>query len=161
MEDKIAGVSHLPVLIVDDVSSARAVLSDMLKELGFAETIQASNGSEALEVLKTTPTQLILCDFLMEGMNGIEFLNHLHEHHPSENPPVIFVSALGDVSSVETAMGQGATDYLVKPVSFRKLKRKIEHALAAGSYSHQHGVTPKHGVAAKHGVATKHGVAAN
>lgn len=138
MEEKISGVSQLPVLIVDDVSAARMVLSDMLRELGFPQTIQASNGSEALEIVKTTPTQLILCDFLMEGMNGVEFLNHLHEYNPGINPPVIFVSALGDVSSVETAMGQGATDYLVKPVSFRKLKRKIEHALSTGSYNQQH-----------------------
>ncbi len=132
MDEKITGVSDLPVLIIDDVPAARLVLSDMLRELGFDRTIQARNGCEALEILKRTPAQLILCDFLMEGMNGLEFLDHLNKHHSDRNPPVIFVSSLGDVSTVETAMGLGATDYLVKPVSFRKLKRKIEHALATG-----------------------------
>jgi PleD family two-component response regulator len=80
-------------------------------------------------MLKKNPVQLILCDFLMEGMNGIEFLEQLKDSHDSEHPPVIFVSALGDVSSVESAMKLGATDYLVKPVSFRKFKRKIESTL--------------------------------
>jgi CheY-like chemotaxis protein len=129
MEGKLQGINDLPVLIVDDMKSARDILSDMLRELGFRACIEARDGREALEKLKHQPVQLILCDFLMDGMNGVEFLNHLHEQNPDTNAPVVFVSAVGDVSSVETAMTRGATDYLVKPVSFRKFKRKIEHTL--------------------------------
>jgi two-component system chemotaxis response regulator CheY len=101
----------------------------MLKELGFSSCIEASDGNEALEKLATTPVQLILCDFLMEGMNGIDFLNELRSRSDIQPPPIIFVSAVGDVSSVQVAMECGATDYLVKPVSFRKFKRKIECTL--------------------------------
>jgi CheY-like chemotaxis protein len=119
----------LPVLVIDDMRSARAVLSDMLKDLGFKHTLEARDGLEALEMLKVTRVQLILCDFLMEGMSGVEFLEQLKRSGISEIPPVIFVSALGDVSSVEAAMELGATDYLVKPVSFGKFRRKIEHSL--------------------------------
>ena len=129
MEEKPHEISDLPVLIIDDIKSARELLRDMLGELGFAKCIEARNGSEALETLKSTPVQLILCDFLMDGMSGIDFLNQLREHVELQHPPVIFVSAVGDVSSVEAAMKRGATDYLVKPVSFRKFKRKIEHTL--------------------------------
>lgn len=129
MEEKLRGISDLPVLIIDDIKSARALLSDMLKELGFSQCIEARDGQEALEKLKTTPVQLILCDFLMDGMSGIDFLNELRLHSELQHPPVIFVSAVGDVSSVEAAMERGATDYLVKPVSFRKFRRKIEHTL--------------------------------
>jgi two-component system chemotaxis response regulator CheY len=129
MEEKLLGISDLPVLIIDDIKSARVLLSDMLKEMGFPECIEARDGSEALEKLKSTPVQLILCDFLMDGMSGIEFLNQLQEHSEIQHAPVIFVSAVGDVSSVESAMKRGATDYLVKPVSFRKFKRKIENTL--------------------------------
>jgi two-component system chemotaxis response regulator CheY len=133
MDEKIPGISDQPVLVVDDLKSARAVLSDMLKDLGFAKVLEASDGTEALGMLKKSPVQLILCDFLMEGMNGIEFLEHLRNTSQNAHPPVIFVSALGDVSSVESAMKLGATDYLVKPVSFRKFKRKIESTLCAKS----------------------------
>jgi CheY-like chemotaxis protein len=129
MDEKIPGISDQPVLVIDDLKSARAVLSDMLKDLGFPKVLEAGDGKEALGMLKKNPVQLILCDFLMEGMNGIEFLEQLKDSHNSEHPPVIFVSALGDVSSVESAMKLGATDYLVKPVSFRKFKRKIESTL--------------------------------
>ncbi len=135
MEEKLHGISDLPVLIVDDVRSARVLLGDMLRELGFSTFIEARDGSEALEKLKTTPVQLVLCDFLMEGMSGIDFLNELRGHSEIQHPPVIFVSAVGDVSSVEAAMELGATDYLVKPVSFRKFKRKIEHTLGLNGAS--------------------------
>ena len=129
MDEQRSHLQDLPVLVIDDMRSARIVLSDMLKDLGFKQPLEARDGAEALEVLKDNQVQLILCDFLMEGMNGVQFLDQLKKSNIQEIPPVIFVSALGDVSSVEAAMGHGATDYLVKPVSFGKFRRKIEHSL--------------------------------
>ena len=120
---------ELPVLVIDDVKSARAIACDMLKDLGFNHCLEASDGFEALEILKHTQVQLILCDFIMEGMSGVEFLYHLQNQPSRCSAPVIFVSALGDVSSVEAAMQLGANDYLVKPVSFRKFRRKVEGIL--------------------------------
>ncbi|MFO0416737.1 MAG: response regulator [Pseudomonadota bacterium] len=124
-----SGTQQLPILVIDDVKSARAVLCDMLNDLGFRECLEAQDGFEALEILRRTPVQLILCDFVMEGMNGIEFLHELSTSDIENSAPVIFVSALGDVASVEAAMKLGATDYLVKPVGFRKFRRKIESVL--------------------------------
>lgn len=121
--------SNTSVLVIDDVASTRALLMDMLTELGISRCFEAADGSEALEVLKSCEVNLILCDYLMEGMSGIDFLNSL-KAVSDKTPPVLLVSALGDVSSVETAIGLGACDYLVKPVSFRKLRRKVESALA-------------------------------
>lgn len=129
MEETLHGISGLPVLVIDDIKSARAVLCDMLQELGFSQCVEASNGTEALEILRTTQVQLILCDFVMEGMNGVEFLSHMRRQLPDEPPPVVFVSAVGDVSCVDEAIIRGAVGYLVKPVSFRKFKRKIEQTL--------------------------------
>jgi CheY-like chemotaxis protein len=133
MEEKIKGISELPVLVVDDIDSARAVLVDMLQELGFSNCIEARNGAEALSIIEQTPTQLILCDFMMDGMTGVELLEQLQAQQIETASPVIFVSALGDVSSVKAAMDLGATDYLVKPVSFRKLRRKIENTLLSNN----------------------------
>jgi CheY-like chemotaxis protein len=129
MEERIEGLSELPVLVIDDVSPARAVLCDMLYELGFQTCIEARDAAEALDVLRTTRVQLILSDVVMDGMTGIELLTYMKRKRMPDLPPIIFVSALGDVSSVESAMGLGASDYVVKPVSFRKLRRKIENAL--------------------------------
>lgn len=120
------------VLVIDDVSSTRALLIDMLRDLGFSRCMEATDGAKALEVLETQQVDLILCDYLMEGMSGIEFLTTLKNREKTA-PPVLLVSALGDVSSVETAIDVGACDYLVKPVSFRKLRRKVESALGVTS----------------------------
>ena len=65
----------------------------------------------------------------MDGMNGMDFLQALKERYGEEIPPVIFVSSMGDVQSVEAALELGASDYLVKPLNFRKLSRKIECVL--------------------------------
>ena len=121
-------LSHTPpiVLVIDDVDSTRAVLCDMLKELGFPLSVEASNGREALSKLRETPVQLILCDQIMDEMPGIEFLRNLRQDSNLAHIPVIFVSAVGTVSTVEEAINLGAADYIVKPVSFRKLRRKIE-----------------------------------
>ena len=128
------------VLIIDDLISARLVLADMLKELGFSKCLQARDGQEGLQVMERVPVQLVFCDFMMQGMNGLEFLKALREKNIQRVPPIIFVSSMGDVQSVESALTWGATDYLVKPVNFRKLRLKIERALngqrhAQGAYA--------------------------
>jgi CheY-like chemotaxis protein len=121
--------SESHVLIIDDLVSARLLLVDMLKDLGFVRCLQARDGREGLQVMKRTPVDLVLCDFMMEGMNGLEFLTALRADNMPHVPPIIFVSAAGDLQTVESALSLGATDYLVKPVNFRKLRVKIERAL--------------------------------
>jgi CheY-like chemotaxis protein len=115
-----------PVLVIDDVQSARAILCDMLRELGFTHLIEAKDGQEGLQILAKQEVQMIFCDNVMDGMSGIDFLTNLRNHRKCSEVPVIFVSAVGDVSIVEEAMDLGAVDYVVKPISFRKLRRKID-----------------------------------
>lgn len=119
----------LPILIIDDVDSARAVLADMLRELGFSSFLEARNGREALDILSRHSVRMIFCDHIMEEMTGLEFLHSLKHLDADVKVPVIFVSAVGEVSTVEDAIELGAADYLVKPISFRKLRRKVEEAL--------------------------------
>jgi len=119
----------LPILIVDDVYSARTVLKDMLHELGFSSVVEARSGREALDILSCQNVRMILCDHVMEEMTGLEFLQKLKQLGANAQAPVIFVSAIGEVSTVEEAIELGAADYLVKPISFRKLRRKIEDVL--------------------------------
>lgn len=124
--------SYSHVLVIDDADSTRAVLCDMLKEIGFAECVEACDGQEALQKLTQSSVQLIVCDNVMERMSGLEFLRELRASPEQCHIPVLFVSAVGAVSTVEDAMQHGAADYLVKPVSFRKLRRKVEDVLRRG-----------------------------
>ena len=121
--------SQTSILIVDDVPSARAVLKDMLTELGFTRVIEASDGRDATAILAREPVNLVLCDQVMPDMSGKELLLHIRRNLRNEELPVIFVSALGAVSDVEEVLDLQATDYLVKPISIRKLRRKLEDAL--------------------------------
>ena len=122
-------LSQTSVLIVDDAPSARAVLRDMLTELGFSSIHEAANGREATTVLARYNVDLVLCDQVMPDMSGKELLIHIRQGLQREKLPVIFVSALSAVNEVAEVLELQATDYLVKPVSLRKLRRKVEDAL--------------------------------
>lgn len=117
------------VLIVDDAPSARAVLKDMLAELGFGTILEAADGREASAIVTRENIDIVLCDQVMPDMSGKDLLVHIRQKLGKETLPVIFVSALSAVHEVEAVLELEATDYLVKPVSFRKLRRKIEEAL--------------------------------
>ena len=113
------------VMVIDDVPETRMLLRDMLEEMGFLSVIEASNGQAALEKLKSTPTHLILCDHVMEDMSGLDLLSQLRNHPYLVDIPFIVVSAVGDVPVIETALDLGADDYMIKPVSFQLLRRKV------------------------------------
>jgi len=132
--------NDLSVLIIDDVDAARFVLRDMLKDLGFLKFLEARDAKSALELLRTNSVQLIFCDYVMEGMSGMDFLHGAREIVGARDVPIIFVSAVGAVSTVEAAFKQGATDYLVKPLSFRKLRRKVEEVLRKDTATEQQGL---------------------
>jgi len=113
------------VMVIDDVPETRMLLRDMLEEMGFLSVIEASNGRDALEKLKSKPAHLILCDHVMEEMSGLDLLSQLRNHPYLVDIPFIVVSAVGDVPVIETALDLGADDYLTKPVSFQLLRRKV------------------------------------
>jgi two-component system chemotaxis response regulator CheY len=131
MQDETTVTCNQPVLIIDDVMSARMVLSDMLMDLGFENRIEAKDGNEALQLLEKHDFQLIFCDFLMDGMSGPDFLQAGMSQNAKKLPPVIFVSSMGDGRSVDDVLKMGASDYIVKPVNLRKLRSKIEEVLSS------------------------------
>lgn len=131
MNEPMLNVAGKTVLIIDDIMSARIVLVDMLKDIGFQKWLEAKNGTEALQLIESNRVQLIFCDFFMDGMNGMQFLQALKDKYGEATPPVIFVSSIGDVESVDAVLKLGAADYLVKPLNFRKLRSKVSTALAA------------------------------
>jgi two-component system chemotaxis response regulator CheY len=117
------------VLIVDDIASTRAILRDMLQELGFTQIVEATDGREALEKLKKHGAQLIISDHMMKDMSGLDLLNQIRNHPYLVDIPCIMISAVGDIPVIETALELGASDYIVKPISFQLLRRKISDVL--------------------------------
>ncbi len=110
------------VLIVDDEPDARAIISDALIEAGYG-TVQASNGTEALELAEIHSPFAITLDIIMPDMDGFEVLQNLKRNHKTKEIPVIIVS-LSDQR--ETGFALGAVDYIMKPVSKHILINQVK-----------------------------------
>jgi two-component system chemotaxis response regulator CheY len=114
------------VLVVDDLSSTRTLLRDMLISLGFENVSTARNGCDALQKVHEQEVDLILSDQIMDGMTGTELLERLRQIPELAEIPFIMVSSIRDAPVIDTALTLGVDDYLVKPVSMGLLQRKIE-----------------------------------
>jgi len=117
------------VMIVDDIPGTREILRDMLEEMGFKHIVEASDGREALEKLQKERAQLIICDYMMKDMSGLDLLSQIRNHPYLVDIPFIVVSAVGDAPGIETAKQLGAAEYIVKPLSFQLLRRKVGDVL--------------------------------
>ena len=124
------------VLVVDDIAATRAIMRDMLYEMGFTSVVEAADGREALEILKDSRAQLIICDHMMEDVSGLDLLYQLRNHAYLVDIPSIVVSSCADVTVVETALDLGAADYIVKPISFKLFRRKIVDVLSRRGRTH-------------------------
>jgi len=119
------------VLIVDDSAATRIILRRVLKQAdpGVGDVYEASDGLEALEVLKRRRVDLVLADVNMPNMDGIELLAHIKASAQLESLPVIMVTTEGSQSKVIQAARLGAAGYIRKPFSAEQIKQKLANVL--------------------------------
>lgn len=108
------------VLIVDDVAVNRLMVNKMLGTFGM-EVMEANNGLEALEALRTFKADVILLDLMMPVMDGFEMLRILRANPLTTHIPVIVLSALNTNDDIVAAYNAGANDFVTKPILFEKL----------------------------------------
>jgi DNA-binding NtrC family response regulator len=114
------------ILVVDDEANARSALAEILKEEGYSvET--AGDGFKAGAKLDEFEPDLVLSDLKMPGMDGVELLRKVKERDPEL--PVVLMTAFGAVETAVSAMREGASDYLVKPLNTDELMVVLERAL--------------------------------
>ena len=113
------------VLIVDDDADTRRNLADILSDLGY-RTSTAEDGPAALAEIARSPFDIVLLDFKMPGMNGLEVYRALRDRRPET--VAIVISAYTDVATRQDALDLGVTDVLTKPVDFRHLLAIVERA---------------------------------
>ena len=116
------------ILIVDDVPSNLAALSDMLTTFGYGVQ-QARDGRSTLESVKLTPPDLILLDINMPDMNGYEVCEQLKADPNTRNIPVIFISALSETENIVRGFEIGGVDYITKPFQFREVVARVQNQL--------------------------------
>jgi sigma-B regulation protein RsbU (phosphoserine phosphatase) len=116
------------ILVTDDSLVARTACSNQLQEAGF-EVLFAQNGLEAVETVSKEPVDLILMDVVMPEMNGVEACRRIKELPPARDVPIIMVTSVGDMKTLQSAFEAGAVDYVMKPIEPIELMARIRSAL--------------------------------
>lgn len=122
------------VLVVDDETVLAAVMGDYLGRHGYAVYVKSS-GEEALKVIDREPPDIVVLDYRLPRMDGVEVLRRIKETHPEIE--VIMLTAHGSVESAVEAMKLGAFDYINKPVDLEELRLVIAKALQSMRQSHE------------------------
>ncbi len=117
------------ILIVDDIEDNRVVLQRQLERAGF-ETIVCDGGIAALGQVSSYPPDLVILDWMMPNLSGLDTLRGIREHMDADRLPVIMCTARDEESSIGIAMDAGANDYVQKPVRMPVLLARINTQLA-------------------------------
>jgi len=121
---------NLPVLIVDDYKTMLRIIRNLLKQLNFDNVDEAEDGNAALEKLRAKSYGLVISDWNMEPMTGLELLKHVRSDDKLKNLPFIMVTAESKTENVIAAKAAGVSNYIVKPFNAATLKAKIDSVLA-------------------------------
>lgn len=113
------------ILIVDDIEDNRILLERALRSSGY-ETLSAASGRDALSTLSHLPADMVLLDWMMPELSGLETLRAIREMYSASKLPVIMCTAVGEEASVVAALHGGANDYITKPISIPILRARMD-----------------------------------
>jgi len=128
-------MSEVTLLIIDDSGVMRKVLKYHLSGIGYSNVVEAVNGAEGLKKLSEQKVDLIICDWNMPEMNGLQFVHAVKSKETYQNIPLIMVTTISTQDEVVAALEAGARTYITKPFTKDDLKAKIGSVLEAGSSS--------------------------
>ena len=123
----------MPILIVEDNPVNARLLSLMLQAHGY-QTVVAGNGKEALAIVGNTPDiQLIITDYMMPEMDGLEFIAQVRALPAFNQAPILIASAHADLETIKRVQGLDCDGFLVKPIDKKALVKRVEHLLRSHS----------------------------
>lgn len=121
---------NINILIVDDYTTMLRIIKNLLKQLGFNNVDEATDGTAALEKIKAKEYGLVISDWNMEPMTGLELLKQVRASEAAfKNVPFIMVTAESKTENVVAAKQAGVNNYIVKPFNAETLKTKISSVL--------------------------------
>jgi two-component system, chemotaxis family, chemotaxis protein CheY len=121
---------NMSVLVVDDYSTMIRIIRNLLRQLGFVDVDDASDGASALEKMNTKRYGLVISDWNMEPMTGYDLLRQVRANPELGTTPFIMVTAESKTENVIAAKKAGVDNYIVKPFNAQTLKAKIEAVFA-------------------------------
>ncbi|SDK07385.1 response regulator receiver protein [Ferrimonas sediminum] len=118
--------TNMKILIVDDFSTMRRIIKNLLRDLGFNNTLEADDGNTALPMLKEGDFDFVVTDWNMPGMQGIDLLRAIRADQNLKHLPVLMVTAEAKREQIVMAAEAGVNGYVVKPFTAATLKEKLE-----------------------------------
>jgi two-component system chemotaxis response regulator CheY len=118
--------SSIPILVVDDYKTMIRIIRNLLKQLGFNDIDDASDGADALSKMRSRKYALVISDWNMEPMTGYELLKEVRADDHLKPTPFIMVTAESKTENVIAAKKAGVNNYIVKPFNAQTLKTKID-----------------------------------
>jgi len=122
--------TSIKVLVVDDMSTMRRIVKNLLKQIGFSDMVEAENGQDALTKLKVGDIGLIVSDWNMPVMQGIELLRSVRADPELKHIPFLMVTAEAQKENIIEAVQAGVSNYVVKPFTAEALQGKLEKIFA-------------------------------
>ena len=119
----------MPILIVDDYKTMLRIIRNLLKQLGFTNVDEATDGSAALQKLRDKEYSLVISDWNMEPMSGMQLLTEVRADTKLKNLPFIMITAESKTENVIAAKQAGVSNYIVKPFNAATLKSKLAAVL--------------------------------
>lgn len=118
--------TNMKILIVDDFSTMRRIIKNLLRDLGFNNTAEADDGKTALPMLQSGGFELLITDWNMPGMPGIDLLKAVRADPKLQATPVLMVTAEQKRDQIVEAAQAGVNGYIVKPFTAQTLKEKLD-----------------------------------
>ena len=115
----------MKVLVVDDFATMRRIVKNVLKQIGFTQILEADDGTTALGVLKENKIDLIISDWNMPQMNGLDLLKTVRKEDATREIPFVMVTAEAQKDNVLQAVQAGVSNYIVKPFTADAVKEKL------------------------------------
>ncbi len=122
---------NMPILIVDDYKTMLRIIRNLLKQLGFNNVDEAADGSAALQKLRDKSYGLVISDWNMEPMSGLQLLKECRTDNQLKALPFIMITAESKSENVVAAKEAGVNNYIVKPFNAATLKSKLTAVLGA------------------------------
>jgi len=116
----------MKILVVDDFSTMRRIIKNLLRDLGFNNTQEADDGSTALPMLQRGDFDFVVTDWNMPGMQGIDLLKAIRADDELKHLPVLMVTAEAKREQIIAAAQAGVNGYVVKPFTAATLKEKLD-----------------------------------
>ncbi len=123
------GLKNVRILIADDQRLIRKLVLNILESFGFQDITVSQSGSEAIELLRQQEFDLIITDWRMGDLDGIDVLRHVRNSSHAPNTPIIFLTGNAEFGDVAEARDAGVNEYLIKPFTAKELINRVRSVI--------------------------------